>query len=60
MSEDGNTFFNKQEFACFSFDVVSGRINHVELWSSYNCFLTSVDLIFVSSRNMKGNENFKR
>ena len=59
MSKDGNTFFSKQEFTYFSFDTVSERLNHVELRSSCSCSLMSVDLDFVSSRNMKGeNENF--
>ena len=59
MSKDENTFFNKQEFASFSFDTVSKRLNHVELRSFSSCPLTSVELAFVSSHNMKGeNENF--
>ena len=44
----------EQELAYLSFDTASERLNHVELRSSCSCFLTFVDLIFISSRNMKG------
>ena len=57
----GIHFLTSRSLVVLVFDTVSKRLNHVEQRSSCCCSLTFIDLVFVSSRNMKGgNENFYR